>query len=133
MADIRIFNPDILGQPIAPYSHIARVKAAEFLFIAGQVGMDQAGKTPADFEGQCVQLFANIAAALVSQGATFANVVQFTTYLVNSQDIAKFAQFRTREFPRLFSGGDYPPNTLLIVDRLAREEYLIEVTAIGAL
>ena len=38
-----------------------------------------------------------------------------------------------REFPRLFAGGNYPPNTLLIIDRLVREDFLLEVTAVAAL
>ena len=126
MPNIQMLNPENLGKPIAPYSNVARVKASEFLFIAGQVGTDKDGKTPTDFEGQCAAVFA-------SQGASFANVVEFTSYLVHSQDIAKFFQYRTREFPRLFAGGAYPPNTLLIVDRLVREEFLLEVAAVAAL
>jgi enamine deaminase RidA (YjgF/YER057c/UK114 family) len=122
-----------MGKPIAPYSNIARVKASEFLFIAGQIGADTSGKVPADFEGQCAQVFANIGAALASQGAGFANIVEFTTYLVHSQDIAKFAQYRAREYPRLFPGGHYPTNTLLVIDRLVREEFLIEISAVAAL
>ena len=88
---------------------------------------------PPDFEGQCANVYANIGAALASQGASFANVVEFTSCLVHSQDIAKFIQYREREFPRLFSNRAYPPNTLLIVDRLVREEFLIEVAAVAAL
>ncbi len=130
---IRMLNPGSLGKPLAAYSNIARVKASEFLFIAGQVGSDKDGKTPADFEGQCAHVFANIGAALASQGANFGNVVAFTSYLVHSQDIPKFAQYRAHEFPRLFTGGAYPPNTLLVIDRLVREEFLIEVSAIAAL
>ncbi len=95
--------------------------------------MDKDGKVAADFETQCAQVFANIGAALASQSANFANVVAFTSYLVHAQDIPKFAQYRAREFPRLFAGGDYPPNTLLIIDRLVREELLVEVSAIAAL
>ena len=133
MASIQFLNPDSMGKPIAPYSNIARVKASEFLFIAGQIGADRDGKVAANFEGQCAQVFANIGAALASQGAGFANIVEFTTYLVHSQDIAKFAQYRSREYPRLFGGGHYPTNTLLIVDRLVREEFLIEVSAVAAL
>jgi enamine deaminase RidA (YjgF/YER057c/UK114 family) len=133
MANIQLLNPDSMGKPIAPYSNIARVKASEFLFIAGQIGADAAGKVPPDFEGQCAQVFANLGAALSSQGAGFANIVEFTTYLVHSQDIAKFAQYRTREYPRLFPGGHYPTNTLLVIDRLVREEFLIEVSAVAAL
>jgi enamine deaminase RidA (YjgF/YER057c/UK114 family) len=133
MPDIRILNPDALGKPLGQYSQITRVKASEFLFIAGQVGADKDGKTGADFDAQCGQVFANLEAALASQGASFANVVEFTTYLVHSQDIAKFMAWRQREFPRLFAGGAYPPNTLLIIDRLVREEFLIEVSAVAAL
>lgn len=133
MANIQFLNPESMGKPVAPYSNIARVKASEFLFIAGQVGADTSGKVAADFEGQCAQVFANIGAALASQGAGFANVVEFTTYLVHSQDIAKLAQYRAREYPRLFPGGHYPTSTLLIVDRLVREEFLIEVSAVAAL
>jgi enamine deaminase RidA (YjgF/YER057c/UK114 family) len=133
MADIKILNPDSLGKPLGQYSQITRVKASEFLFIAGQVGAGKDGKAPADFDAQCVLTFANIEAALKSQGASFANIVEFTTYLVHSQDIPKFMAYRTREFPKLFAGGAYPPNTLLMIDRLVREEFLIEVSAVAAL
>jgi enamine deaminase RidA (YjgF/YER057c/UK114 family) len=133
MPALQILNPDSLGKPLGQYSQITRVKASEFLFIAGQVGADKDGKAPADFDAQCTQVFANLGAALASQGAGFGNIVEFTTYLVHSQDIARFMAYRTREFPRLFAGGAYPPNTLLIVDRLVREEFLIEVSAVAAL
>src|SRR6516164_3602575 len=135
MPEIRIESPDALGKPLGPYSQITRVKAAEFLFIAGQVATDHGGKVVGadDFDAQCGQAFANIGAALKSQGASFANVVEFTTYLVHSQDIAKFMAYRKREFPRLFPSGAYPPNTLLIVDRLVQEPFLIEVQTVAAL
>jgi enamine deaminase RidA (YjgF/YER057c/UK114 family) len=133
MPSIEMRDPDGLGKPLGQYSHITRVRASEFLFIAGQVGADRDGTTLADFDAQCAQVFANLGAALVSQGASFANVVEFTTYLVHSQDIPKFMQFREREFPRLFAGRAYPPNTLLIINRLVREEFLIEISAVAAL
>ena len=133
MLEITFHNPEALGKPLGQYSQITRVKASEFLFIAGQVGCDKDGRTGADFDAQCVQTFANIEAALKSQGASFANIVEFTTYLVHSQDIPKFMAYRTREFPKLFAGGAYPPNTLLMIDRLVREEFLIEVSAVAAL
>jgi enamine deaminase RidA (YjgF/YER057c/UK114 family) len=124
-----------MGKPLGQYSQIARVKASEFLFIAGQVATDGSGSPVGteDFDGQCRQVFVNIDAALKSQGAGFANVGEFTTYLVHSQDIAQFMAFRVREFPRLFASGKYPPNTLLIVDRLVQEPFLIEVATVAAL
>jgi enamine deaminase RidA (YjgF/YER057c/UK114 family) len=135
MPDIKITNPAVLGKPLGQYSQITRVKAAEFLFIAGQVAADRDGKVIGadDFDAQCTQVFANIAAALDSAGAGWGNVVEFTTYLVHSQDIAKFMTFRKREFPRMFANEAYPPNTLLIVDRLVHEPFLIEVQTTAAL
>ena len=105
MADIKILNPDALGKPLGQYSHLTRVKASEFVFIAGQVGVDKDGKLTGsgDFDAQCVQTFANIEAALKSVGAGWGNIVQFTTYLVHSQDIPKFMAFRLREFPKMFA------------------------------
>ncbi|MBL8383770.1 MAG: RidA family protein [Burkholderiales bacterium] len=135
MADIRILNPESLGKPLGQYSQITRVRATEFLFIAGQLSADRDGGIVGrdDFDAQCVQVFANLEAALASQGAAWRNIVQFTTYLVHSQDIPKFMAFRLREFPRLFPDGAYPPNTLLMVDRLVQEPFLVEVQAIAAL
>ena len=133
MPSIQILNPDSLGKPLGQYSQLTRVKASEFLFIAGQVGADKDGKAAGDFDAQCGLTFANIGATLASQGAGFGNIVEFTTYLVHSQDIAKFMAYRTREFPNLFANGAYPPNTLLIIDRLVQEQFLIEVSAVAAL
>ena len=134
MADIKFQNPEALGKPLGQYSHITRVKASEFLFIAGQVAIKDGNVVGADdFDAQCVQVFANIEAALKSQGASFANVVEFTTYMVHSQDIPKFMKYRLREFPRLFPNGAYPPNTLLMIDRLVNEAFLIEVQTVAAL
>ncbi len=135
MAEIKIGNPGTLARPLGQYSHIARVKTSELLFIAGQLAADKDGKLVGadDFDAQCRQVFANIEAALRSQGASFANVVEFTTYLVHSQDVAKFMKYRLREFPRIFPGSVYPPNTLLMVDRLVQEPFLIEVHTVAAL
>ena len=87
----------------------------------------------ADFDAQCSGVFRQIETALKSTGAGWGNVVQFTTYLVHSQDIAKFYAWREREYPKMFADGKYPPNTLLIIDRLVQEQFLIEVQTIAAI
>ena len=127
MAEIRIYNPEALGAPLGQYSHVTRVKAAETLYIAGMLAPGD------DFDAQCSGVFRSIEAALKSAGAGWGNVAQFTTYLVHSQDIPKFMAWRLREFPRMFADGKYPPNTLLIVDRLVQEQFLVEVQTIAAL
>jgi enamine deaminase RidA (YjgF/YER057c/UK114 family) len=133
-ADIQIYNPSELGAPMGQYTHVTRVRASEFLFIAGMLAGDKDDTIvgEGDFDAQAVQVFNNIDAALRSAGAGWANVVQFTTYLVHSQDISKFMQFRKRAFPQMFPDGKYPPNTLLMVDRLVKEPFLIEVQTIAA-
>jgi enamine deaminase RidA (YjgF/YER057c/UK114 family) len=135
MADIKLINPDTLGKPLGQYSHLTRVKASEFVFIAGQVGVLKDGKLAGDggFDAQCGQAFANIEAALKSCGAGWGNLVEFTTYMVHSQDIPGFMTWRLREFPKMFPNGAYPPNTLLMIDRLVQEQFLIEVSAVAAL
>lgn len=134
-ADINIYSPETLGKPLGQYSQITRVKASEYLFIAGQLSTDKAGNIIGadDFDAQCTQVFKNIETALASAGAGWKNIVQFTTYLVHSQDIPKFMAYRKREFPKMFPDGKYPPNTLLMVDRLVGEPFLIEVQPIAAI
>ena len=127
MAEIRIYNPEALGAPLGQYSHVTRVKAAETLYIAGMLAPGE------DFDAQCSGVFRGIEAALKSAGAGWGNVAQFTTYLVHSQDIPRFMQFRLREFPKMFASGAYPPNTLLMVDRLVQEQFLVEVQTVAAL
>jgi enamine deaminase RidA (YjgF/YER057c/UK114 family) len=133
-AELNIYNPEELGAPIGQYTHVTRVKASEFLFLAGMLSGDSSGNVigEGDFDAQTRQVFRNVEAALKSAGASWANVVQFTTYLVHSQDIPKFMAFRLREFPKMFPDGKYPPNTLLIVDRLVKESFLVEVQTIAA-
>jgi enamine deaminase RidA (YjgF/YER057c/UK114 family) len=111
VADIEIGNVEALGTPLGQYRHVTRVRASEFLFIAGMLSTDASGTIvgDGDFDAQCRQVFANIEAALGSAGAGWPNVVQSTTYLVHSQAIPQFMAFRSREFPRFFPTGDIRP------------------------
>jgi enamine deaminase RidA (YjgF/YER057c/UK114 family) len=128
MAEIRIENVEALGKPLGQYSHMTRVKgASETLYIAGMLAPGD------DFDAQCTGVFRQIETALKSAGAGWGSVAQFTTYLVHSQDIAKFMAWRLREFPKLFADGKYPPNTLLIIDRLVQEQFLVEVQTIAVI
>ena len=127
MAEVRIYNPESLGKPLGQYSHVARVKAGEFLFIAGMLAPGE------DFETQCSGVFSQIEKVLKSADAGWNNVVQFTTYLVHSQDIPRFMQYRLGAFPKMFPNGLYPPNTLLMVDRLVQEQFLVEVQTVAAI
>ncbi|HTV37980.1 MAG TPA: RidA family protein [Xanthobacteraceae bacterium] len=134
MAEIKIFNPEGMSMP-KPYSHVARVKTQELVFIAGQTPIDATGAPVGrgDFEAQCEQVFANIHTALRSVNADWNNVVQFRTYILRPEHADAYRAWRGKVYPTMFPSGAYPPHTLLIISRLADEAYLLEVEAVAAL
>jgi enamine deaminase RidA (YjgF/YER057c/UK114 family) len=135
MTVVSIVNPKEMGPPLSQYGQIARVRASELVFISGQLATDLNGEIvgKGDFDAQMKQVFSNIEKGLKSVGASFASVVQFTTYLVHSQDVANFRRVRSELFPVMFPTLNFPPNTLLVIDRLVKEEFLIEIETIAAL
>jgi enamine deaminase RidA (YjgF/YER057c/UK114 family) len=114
------------------YSHIGKANGGELLFVAGQLSVAADGGVAGkgDFEAQFDQVFSNLGDVLKGIGSDFTHIVKFTTYLVHAQDIEKFMALRAALFPKLFKGLLYPPNTLLIVNRLVKEEFLIEVETV---
>ena len=128
-------NPPGVSPPQGLYSHVARVKAQEFVFIAGQVAVDASGNLvgPGDVAAQTMQVFSNLGQILASVDATFRNVVEFNVYLVGRSSIQPYMGARTEILRSAFPEGDYPPSTLLVVDGLASEEYLVEIKAVAAL
>ena len=133
MPGIQILNPTEMGPVLGPYSQIARVRAAEFIFIAGQVGADASGKVAEGFEKQCEQMYANIEVALKSVGGGWQNVVAFTSYLVDPQDVPKYMAYRAKAYPIFFPNKTYPTHTLAIVSQLVQKPLLVEVTTTAAL
>jgi enamine deaminase RidA (YjgF/YER057c/UK114 family) len=121
-------NPDGLGQPFSLYSHVA--KAGDLVFAAGQVGVNADNRLAApDVVGQTVQAYENVRLILESQGATLRHVVRFVVYLIDARDVAEFYGARARYFGEHFRDGEYPPNTLLIVQALVRPELRVEIDA----
>ncbi len=130
-----VVNTPDAPQPIGAYSQAVRVKAGELVFLAGQVALDAQGNLvgQGDVAAQTRQVFHNLGRVLNSVGASFSNVVELTTYLVGRESIQPFIGARSEIYPGLFPNGDYPPNTLLVVGGLVREEYLLEIKAVAAL
>ncbi|HTY54076.1 MAG TPA: RidA family protein [Candidatus Binataceae bacterium] len=132
---VKYSNPTGVSKPLGAYSHVSRVKTSELLFIAGQLAVNEAGELvgKGDFAAQMRQVFDNLGRVLKAEGLGFDHVVKFTTFLVHSQDIENFMAVRKELFPSIYPGGKYPPNTLLMIDRLVGEQFLIEVEAIAAI
>lgn len=122
-------NPDALGTPLGAYSHVAR--AGDLVMIAGQVGNSPDGTVPEGYFDQIRLTFTNIANALASEGLGLENVLKFTTYLTSVDGIPEFYAAREKLFPTLFPSGQYPANTLLVINRLVHPELLIEIEAVA--
>lgn len=129
-------NPNGVASPIGLYSQVARLGggARDLVFIAGQLSVDAHGASVGtdDFPAQMRQVFANLGAVLGAEGLGFDSIAQMTTYLRSEELIAEFYRVREELFRELFPGGAFPPNTLLVVSRLVRPEFLIEVQCIAA-
>src|ERR1700730_12582791 len=106
---VKYINPSGLPKPLGAYSHIAKAKASELLFIAGQLAVNEAGELvgKGDFAAQMRQVFDNLRRALRSEGLGFSNVTKFTTYLVHSQDIEGFMTVRKELLSKLYPSGQY--------------------------
>ena len=131
----QVVNTQNAPQPLGAYSQAIRVKDGELVFIAGQVGVDNDGNLAGDgsLAAQTRQVYENLGNILASVGAGFSNVVEFTTYVVGRESVRPFMEARADIFPALFPDGDYPPNTLLVIEGLVREEFLVEIKAVAAL
>jgi 2-iminobutanoate/2-iminopropanoate deaminase len=130
---IRAIASKELGPVLGMYSHGMVATAGEIVVVAGQVGMDGAGKLvgPGDVRAQTKQAFENILKVLKAAGCGMKDVVRFQTFLTHASDIDGFMQARREVFPGYFPDGVYPPNTILVVSRLVQPELLIEIEAMA--
>jgi reactive intermediate/imine deaminase len=125
-------NPEGAPRPIGPYSQVVRVETGDtaFLYIAGQVAVDVEGNLvgPGDIAAQTDQVYKNLGAILAANGATFADVIKYNTYLVNIADRPASGAVRAN-----YISEPFPASTLVAVAALAQPEYLIEVEAVAAI
>lgn len=135
IAQIERRNPDSVHTPVGEYSHLARVKCAELIFLAGQVAVDPEGNFvgKGDIRAQARQIYDNIGRLLEDAGTAWDNVVQLTTYIVGRENVPLFLEERTKIINALFPEGDFPPSTLLLIDGLFSEAALAEVTTVAAI
>jgi enamine deaminase RidA (YjgF/YER057c/UK114 family) len=121
-----VLNPDGVAKPGSHYSHSVRVSvgAATFVYLSGQVAKDADGQPVGlgDLGLQAEQIFTNITVLLEANGATFDDVVQIRTFLVDGQDRAAFGAVRERYLPH-----PPPASTLVYVPRLVADHWLAEV------
>lgn len=129
MSDTRHINPpQIAASPV--YTHVVETSARRTVYISGQVALDQTGQIVGenDLYAQTVQVHENIKYALEAVGATYADVVKLTTFMLDITQIQV-----VRDVRRLYITGTPPASTTVEVSRLFRPGLLIEIDAVAVL
>ena len=130
--NFRLFNPGTMAKPAAGYSQVGEVTGGKVVYIAGQVALDASGSLVGkdDFRTQTEQVFKNLDAAVRAAGGSFHDVVKLNYYCVDTVDPAAIVQ--VREIRDKYVNTQSPPtSTFVVVRRLVRPEWLIEVEAVA--
>lgn len=131
---VEYLNPPNTAPAQGLYSHVGVAPAGKTLFIAGQLSVSRSGQIVGvnDFDAQFRQVFANMGDVLSGMGLQFGHVVKFTTLFTRASDIDSFMRLRAEAFPGMFGGTQYPPNTIMVIHRLVKPEFLLEIEAIAS-
>jgi len=127
------FSPATLPPPVG-YSHIAKVNKGTLIYLAGQVSSDASGKLvgEGDFEAQAEQVFKNLKIAVEAAGGAMTDIVKLNVYLVAEVGQAEVPKLRAIR-DRYVNKEKPPASTLVVVTRLARPGWLVEIEAVAAL
>lgn len=129
---VTLINPKAAPKP-GMYSHVAIAEpGGRIAYVAGQTSVDMNGNpvSPTDIAGQIPVVFGHLGKIFAELGCDYTDVLQYTTYLVGTDKREAWQKGRAELFKTIYPDGRYPPNTLLIVSGLARNEYLLEISAI---
>jgi 2-iminobutanoate/2-iminopropanoate deaminase len=107
---------------IGPYSPYA--KKGGFIFVSGQLGIDEEGKIAGDIEKQTRKAIENLIAVVEEAGGKAENIVKVTVYL---KDIADF-NIMNKVYAEYFVKNP-PARTTVGVAALPREA-LVELDAV---
>jgi enamine deaminase RidA (YjgF/YER057c/UK114 family) len=131
-SNVKLTNPPAIHKPFG-YSHVAEVTKGKLVFIAGQVALDADGNLVGkdDFAAQARQVFANLNAALESAGASFQNVIKLNYYCADNVDLAVHLPMIRKVRDGLVNIAAPPVSTFVVIRRLVRPEWLIEVEAVA--
>jgi enamine deaminase RidA (YjgF/YER057c/UK114 family) len=129
---IKVIEPKELGKPAGMYSHGILASGGELLVVAGQTGADATGRVAGpDIASQTKQSLENIRAVVTAAGCSMKDIIRFQTFLTRAEDLDGFRKARAEVYARYFGSGPYPPNTLLVISRLAHPDYLVEIEALA--
>ena len=117
-------NPKGIALAAQTYTHVVEATGNKLVVVAGQVAMDETGRIIGirDIEKQTHKVLQNIKLCLEAVGASMADVISRTSYVLDMDDAHKILAI----FPEYF-GDKPPPATLVGVTALFPRDALIEV------
>ncbi|WDZ83191.1 RidA family protein [Micromonospora cathayae] len=129
---VQLSSPSGLMQPV-PYHHVAVASGSRHVYVAGQIGRDEAGRpvAPGDLRGQVAQALRNTARGLAGGGASFSDVVRLTFYVTDwsPERIDDFLAGVQDVAGQLALPQPLPPASLIGVASLFEPDVLVEVEA----
>ncbi len=115
------------GSGAAGYAQALLVEqATRWLFVSGQVPLTAEGETPAGFEAQCRQAWANVAAQLQAGGMGLADIVKISAYIADPADGPAFRQIRAD----VMSGRRVAATT--VIAGMWEKRWLVEIDVTAA-
>lgn len=98
---IKNFNPDPTYQIFKPYNLSLSAKADNLLFVTGQIGANDDGTFPEDFETQLRNVFIHLDRILKDAKADWNNVVQLRTFHTGDLEgqFPKILEFKAKYMP----------------------------------
>lgn len=128
----RYLNPPGACPAQGLYSHVAKSESGPLYFVAGQLAVGDHGEMVGkdSFAEQFHRVLDNLDSVLKGLDRSFQDVLKFTTYLTSADDIPHFMELRASRFPKLFPSEPYPPNTLIVINRLVKLEFKLEIEAV---
>jgi 2-iminobutanoate/2-iminopropanoate deaminase len=111
-----------MSKPLGPYT--PAVRAGDFIFVSGQLGMRDGALVDGGVAGQTTQAIANLAALLAQHGAALTDVVKTTCFLF---DIDAFATFNSAYIDGF---GDHRPARSTIAVRELPAGGQVEIEAV---
>ena len=126
MANVEHLQPEGMSPNGGRYTHV--VKAGPWVFIAGQTASDENGDVVGvgDPKAQVGQVMKNLRLAVESVGGRFEDIVKTTVYVVGEEHLEAVREARAQYRPE-----KPPTSTLLVVSRLARPEFILEIEAVA--
>jgi enamine deaminase RidA (YjgF/YER057c/UK114 family) len=113
------------------FSQVVAASGKRTIYTAGQVSIDERGALvgAGDLAAQTAQVMRNVGLALSAVGASYADIVKITTYVVNYKPEHRAIIGKARS--PFFANGTPPASTLVGVAALALPEWLVEIEAVA--